>query len=443
MRIESLQRLAATALLVAACSPDGKPLPDGKSATRSASAASRPFHGSRYQTGPTPLITPAAGALSYYGGPIMSSAWVLNVDWNTSVVPRIHDNMTPFYNALGTSDLWSFLAGEYGTRRNANAGSDSGSPGTQQDLAFSSATDTYPLNQVTSGYLADSDVQNALRAGIASGVLPAPTADSIYMVNMPPGSFLTDPNGYPSCVAGGFCAYHYAFSYGSTYAKYAVIMDTSSDCAVGCGTDSDYLNNATSNASHELVESVTDPLGVFAVDYPAAWTSPGGEIGDYCAKQHGILKARKPDGTHWVAQREYDNVNGGCVAPCTPITCASVGANCGSIDDQCGGTLDCGSCPNGETCGVPSVNPNYCCRPLTTCDGTWCGTKSDGCGGTISCGCGAGQQCGPGGFCIGAPPPPPPQCVASQCMQGCLDCNGSAGHCVSGACVCASKRACM
>jgi hypothetical protein len=41
-----------------------------------------------------------------------------------------------------------------------------------------------------------------------------------------------------------------------------------------------------------------------------------------------------------------------CGAPtCTPRTCSDAGANCGKVADGCGGLLDCGSCPTGQTCG--------------------------------------------------------------------------------------------
>ena len=35
---------------------------------------------------------------------------------------------------------------------------------------------------------------------------------------------------------------------------------------------------------------------------------------------------------------------------CTPVTCSSQGAQCGSIPDGCGGTLQCGTCGSGYTC---------------------------------------------------------------------------------------------
>jgi phosphate-induced protein 1 len=46
-------------------------------------------------------------------------------------------------------------------------------------------------------------------------------------------------------------------------------------------------------------------------------------------------------------------------ACCTPTTCAAHGANCGSLADGCGGTLNCGSCTAPATCGGGGV-ANVC-----------------------------------------------------------------------------------
>ena len=54
---------------------------------------------------------------------------------------------------------------------------------------------------------------------------------------------------------------------------------------------------------------------------------------------------------------------GGGVCLCTPTTCNALGRNCGIVGDGCGGLLNCGACPGGQTCGA--VNPGVC--------GTLCG----------------------------------------------------------------------
>ena len=84
---------------------------------------------------------------------------------------------------------------------------------------------------------------------------------------------------------------------------------------------------------------------------------------------------------------------------CTPTTCAAAEKNCGAIPDGCGGTLQCGSCPSGQTCGgggAANVCGGGACVPATcAAAGATCGQISDGCGGTLQCGtCSPGQTCG-------------------------------------------------
>lgn len=85
---------------------------------------------------------------------------------------------------------------------------------------------------------------------------------------------------------------------------------------------------------------------------------------------------------------------------CTPKTCAEQRLQCGLAGDGCGGTLDCGPCPTGTTCGGGGV-PSTCGAPPCTklaCKPGQCGTLPDGCGKTMVCPpCGPGQVCGGGG----------------------------------------------
>jgi hypothetical protein len=97
---------------------------------------------------------------------------------------------------------------------------------------------------------------------------------------------------------------------------------------------------------------------------------------------------------------------------CDPTTCEARGAGCGTIGDLCGGTLDCGGCPAGQTCGGGGT-ANVCGAPAcqkTTCaaKGATCGKIADGCGGELACGdCKEGDACGAGGqpnVCAPIPP---------------------------------------
>jgi hypothetical protein len=50
---------------------------------------------------------------------------------------------------------------------------------------------------------------------------------------------------------------------------------------------------------------------------------------------------------------------------CTPSSCATLGKNCGSVSDGCGGTLTCGSCSSPQICGGGGVT-NVCGGGTTT-----------------------------------------------------------------------------
>lgn len=82
-------------------------------------------------------------------------------------------------------------------------------------------------------------------------------------------------------------------------------------------------------------------------------------------------------------------------AACSPITCAAIGAICGTIPDGCGGIARCGSCVE-MICGGGGTNRCgfYDCTPKTCADlGVTCGIVSDGCTQAIDCGeCAAGGE---------------------------------------------------
>jgi hypothetical protein len=135
---------------------------------------------------------------------------------------------------------------------------------------------------------------------------------------------------------------------------------------------------------------------------------------------------------------------------CAPTkTCASVGANCGPIDDGCGHTLDCGSCSPGLICGWPAPNQCGCdCCPATCQSlGYNCGFAGDGCGGVLNCGtCTPPESCGGSGGnnrCGGGLPPPFDggviHCTPATCASLGYDCGQAADGCGGtincGACV--------
>lgn len=131
---------------------------------------------------------------------------------------------------------------------------------------------------------------------------------------------------------------------------------------------------------------------------------------------------------------------------CMPLTCAEAGYVCGPLDDGCGHTLDCGSCPKCTSCGgggVPGVCGGAACCPIT-CEaiGAECGPVGDGCGGVLQCGdCAPWELCGGGGIpsICGATCDP---CATSadcgspekSCVSATAGCHQCWSHCDGSAC---------
>jgi hypothetical protein len=131
---------------------------------------------------------------------------------------------------------------------------------------------------------------------------------------------------------------------------------------------------------------------------------------------------------------------------CTAKSCADQNIACGPAGDGCGNIIQCGNCAAGTACGAggasqcgPVANPctpNACpaCTDAGVCP---CGPEGDGCGGLLQCGtCPMGQTCGGGGIAnqCGAPPCTPAVCAASQNCGIIADgCGGtvSCGTCVA------------
>lgn len=147
---------------------------------------------------------------------------------------------------------------------------------------------------------------------------------------------------------------------------------------------------------------------------------------------------------------------GGSSGKCEPTTCEAQGKSCGVIADGCGGVIDCGSCGEGQVCGAQQANvcaglDDVCVRlsPEVACEGKQCGVEGDGCGGTIECGsCPDGQSCGVVAADQCAPTPGSttdcpariPSCAAVEATcgkigNGCgglIDCDAETGGCDDG-----------
>ncbi len=163
-------------------------------------------------------------------------------------------------------------------------------------------------NKTASTRISDSGIQSYLATVFDRGLATA-SANTVYGVYFPHGMKISLQGG-SSCTS--FCGYHSHFSYNGTLIKYAVFPYTDCRaCSVSGLTVADILTIVT---SHEIRESVTDPLG-------SAWfDSHGNEADDKCAWQHLY---QTQNGGYYV-QPEFSNggtKNGaaypgpGCVVP--------------------------------------------------------------------------------------------------------------------------------
>ena len=235
-----------------------------------------------------------SGKLQYYGGPILDHPKVVAVFWG-AVDAQTTAHAGDFYKALLGSSAFSWLS-EYDTRtQKLGAG------------AFEKAVHITPSTK--SRKLTDKQIERELAAQIKKRALPAPDANTVYMLHFAPGISI-DLDGAGSCESGGFCGYHSALKSGGKRIAYAVLPDMGqgSGCDLGCGAGAAF-DRVTQVASHELVEAVTDPEVGLATGLaaPLAWYDPnGGEIGDLCAGESGKVKG-------YVVQKEWSNAAKACV----------------------------------------------------------------------------------------------------------------------------------
>ena len=223
-------------------------------------------------------------SLANHGGPLLGAVEVVPIYWgaawsdpeNAALASRLDD----FFDFILTSEYMDLLA-EYGT--------DTSPIGHGRRTASARVTSSEPASTVT-----DAAVQTTLQGFVADGTVPAPTAETLFFVYLPPGVTSVLGSGR-SCAPGGFCGYHNH----AVGLRYAVVPFA--DCT-GCVFPGDFLDTLTVVSSHELAEAVTDP------DLDAWWDdSTGEEIGDLCNRDTTRLGG-------FLVQTEWSNAQGACVA---------------------------------------------------------------------------------------------------------------------------------
>jgi hypothetical protein len=245
--------------------------------------------------------------LQYNGGPVEATGsknyLIFWEPTGSTVASNYNATLQQFFGDVGGSSLYGVGSQYYQTVSGAN-----------QNIANSSAvggmwTDAtaYP-----SGTLQDSDVQNEVTKAIQANGWPKGVGDEYFV-------FLS--KGENECMSGScsfstYCAYHGSFGSGSSTVLYAAMPYAGTDLS-GCGIQS---GSGTPNgpdtdaeisiASHELMETVTDPL------LNAWYDATGAEIGDKCAYTYGSTGSNGADitinGHPYIVQEEFSNSSLSC-----------------------------------------------------------------------------------------------------------------------------------
>lgn len=238
---------------------------------------------------PEDLAAPAHGAVAapapelvYNGGRLLAAVEVFTIFWGpwwqAGDGATLAGQLNDFFDFVLTSELMDQL-GEYSTETTT--------------IGHGRRTGTTTIDSTPLGTsVTDQAVQQTLQEWIGAGQVPAPDADSLYFLYLPPNVAVVQGGGR-SCQA--FCGYHNDTG-GNIY--YAVMpYPGCSGCAGGLAL----LDAMTSTSSHELCEAITDPL-----PGQGWYDETHGEIGDICAWQTKTLGA-------YVVQLEWSNTEQACI----------------------------------------------------------------------------------------------------------------------------------
>jgi hypothetical protein len=228
------------------------------------------------------VFAAATPQLTYRNGPLLTAVQVFTVFWgsawqqdsNSALLKQIN----LFFDYILTSQLIDQL-GEYSV------------PG--QTIGHGSHIGTTILTSPEpAGSVQDAAIQQMLQKEIDAGTLPVSNRNTLYFVFLPNGVQVVQGNG-ASCHS--FCGFHESFGSNVYYA--VMPYPGCSGCTGGLAV----FSALTSTTSHELCESITDPI-----PGQGWYDDNNGEIGDICAWKTRTLG-------NYTIQLEWSNKVGSCI----------------------------------------------------------------------------------------------------------------------------------
>jgi hypothetical protein len=207
--------------------------------------------------------SPPPDLLAPFGGHVLQHVKLYAVLWGNGVgdtyLPEetagSAPNMSDFLTSLAGSHSYLDWMSEYSTGTEfVGTGSFAGA----YTITPAGGNDTTPLD--------DSQIMAELAAQVHAGNLPAPDANSLYVLMFRSGQEVTLGTSNSNT---DFCAYHSSIEGANYFAgmgvlRYAVLPYNASNA--GCGGSPGW-NNFTATASHEIAESITDPDVGLAIEH--------------------------------------------------------------------------------------------------------------------------------------------------------------------------------
>lgn len=213
-------------------------------------------------------IQPQAGSgatctsLGYQGGAMIQHVKVVVVQWGSA--SAYASKVSSWYSTIVQSAFMDWLR-EYNK------------PGYSLTRGELLGVFTDPTPPSKTALSESGDVQPELSKLIANHTIPAPDADTLYMIHFGPGLSIGQGGGTSGSCAG-WCGFHGGMQGSSGNIHYAIIPDFDASCAKGCGVggSTDPFTAFAATASHEMIEAITDPDG------DAWYDNQCGENGDIC-----------------------------------------------------------------------------------------------------------------------------------------------------------------
>jgi serine protease len=273
----------------------------------------------------------ATPPLTYHGGPVMTPVSIYTIFWIPSKLQNgAATGVTTSYVAINNHALSDYPA--HGIDNNntqyystpplsyiRNAG---GLVKTYTDTSAYPASGCNDAGYTGTNCITDAQMQAEIQKVITAQKWPGGGLGNIYFLFTSSGEGSCFDSASTQCAYGYYCAYHSATGTVAAPIIYAIEpygVPTYCQTPTATSPNGDaYADTATTSASHELSESITDP------EPDSGWVnSAGNEIGDLCAYNYGTnawdlvsgvyLANQMWNGRFYELQQEWDNHRGGCV----------------------------------------------------------------------------------------------------------------------------------